>query len=142
MRSNIFEKISWNVIHDWCQGPGAWSQNIPEQCFPWTGWLQKSRKKAPWFFPEYFFKFPWFFSSLIIHEWPNFSKTFWFFSYLRKIHFKFLYVIVQHTQQIWHAHFNLLARMKNKFSGKSKRPRCVKLIRKNIESKIYKYIFS
>ena len=30
--------------------------------------------------------------------------------------------------------------MKNKFSGKSKRPRCVKLINKNIDSKIYIYI--
>ena len=31
--------------------------------------------------------------------------------------------------------------MKNKFSGKSKRPKCVQLIRKNIESKIYIYIY-
>ena len=46
-----------------------------------------------------------------------------------------------HTQQIWHEYFNFLVRMKNKFSGKSKRPRCVKLIRKNIESKTYIYIY-
>ena len=31
--------------------------------------------------------------------------------------------------------------MKNKFSGKSKRPRCDKLIRKNIESKICIHIY-
>ena len=31
--------------------------------------------------------------------------------------------------------------MKNKFSGKSERPRCVKLIRKNIENNIYIYVY-
>ena len=58
---------------------------------PWdgslSGWLQKSRKKK---LPDFslislsaFFRFPWF-SSLIIYRRPNFSETFWFFSYLSK----------------------------------------------------------